>query len=69
MSPEIAVALVWALWVGSWIAAAGWRDPAARRPTFGQEAPYRIATVVGAMLLFLGSGRLFPNPFRFWNLG
>jgi len=69
VSPEIAVAVVWALWVASWIAAALWRDPAARRPTFRQEAPYRIATVLGALLLFVGSGHLFANQYRLWDLG
>jgi protein-S-isoprenylcysteine O-methyltransferase Ste14 len=69
VSPELAVAIVWAFWVASWIAAAVWRDPAARRAGLVQEAPYRIATVAGALLLFAGSGPLFPNQYRLWNLG
>jgi protein-S-isoprenylcysteine O-methyltransferase Ste14 len=69
VSPDLAIAVVWALWVASWIAASVWRDPAARRATFAQEAPYRIATIFGALLLFLGSGPLFPNQFRLWNFG
>jgi protein-S-isoprenylcysteine O-methyltransferase Ste14 len=73
MSPELGVAILWALWVASWIAswiaASVWRDPAARRVTPAQEAPYRVATILGALLLFLGSGALFPNPYRLWNFG
>ena len=68
MPQELAVAILWALWVISWIAAAIWRDPAARRATIAQGAPYRIATIVGAALLFIGSGPLFTNQYRFWNL-
>ena len=66
---QLAVAIVWALWVASWIAAAVWRDPAARRATLAQEAPYRITTILGAFVLFLGSGPLFPNQYRLWTLG
>ena len=69
MLPELAVAVVWALWAASWIAAAVWRDPAAQRPAFAQEAPYRIATILGVLLLFIGSSPLFPHQYRLWDLG
>ena len=69
MLPELAVAVVWALWAAFWIAAAVWRDPAAQRPAFAQEAPYRIATILGVLLLFIGSSPLFPHQYRFWDLG
>jgi protein-S-isoprenylcysteine O-methyltransferase Ste14 len=65
---ELAVAILWAAWVASWIAASVWRDPAARRVSLKEEAPYRIATIAGAVLLFIGSGPLFKEQFRFWTL-
>ena len=66
MMPEIAIAAVWLLWLASWIAAALWADPAAKRPRRGSEASYRIAVALGAVLLM--------NPFdrygaaRTWRL-
>jgi protein-S-isoprenylcysteine O-methyltransferase Ste14 len=51
MWPEIAIAAVWLLWLASWIAAALWADPAAKRPARGSEASYRIAVALGALLL------------------
>jgi len=66
--PELAVAVVWTLWAASWIAAAVWRDPAAQRPAFAQEAPYRIATILGVVLLFIGTSPLLPHQYRFWDL-
>jgi protein-S-isoprenylcysteine O-methyltransferase Ste14 len=68
MPQELAVSILWTLWVATWIVAARWRDAAAQRATFAQEAPYRVATIIGAALLFIGSGPLFRNQYRFWNL-
>lgn len=68
MTPEIAVLAIWSLWLVSWIVAARWSDSAAKRPSFGDELPYRAATVAGALLLFLGSGRLPYSDPRLWFL-
>ncbi len=51
MWPEIAIAAVWLLWLASWIVAALWADPAAKRPARGSQASYRIAVALGAVLL------------------
>jgi len=63
MTPEIAIVIAWGLWTASWIGAARWADPAAKRPALGRELVYRITTVVGALLL------LDPFDVRVWRLG
>ncbi len=68
MSPELGIAILWLMWAASWIAAAVWRDPAERRVTLAQAAPYRIATILGVLLLILGSRPFFPNQYFLWNL-
>lgn len=69
MTPQFAIIVVWGLWVASWMAAALWSDPAAKRPAFGEEWLYRIVTSAGAFLLFARLGRLDAVRFRLWDLG
>jgi len=52
MSPLIAVFLVWAVWAVTWLAAAQWAAPAAKRAGFETEWVYRLVTIAGAVLLF-----------------
>ena len=66
MAPLIAITALWVLWLLSWIAAARWADPAAKRPAAGEEALYRLATVGGAVALFIGD-RFDGGPL--WRLG
>jgi protein-S-isoprenylcysteine O-methyltransferase Ste14 len=74
MAQEIAIATVWLLWLASWIAAAFWADPVAKRPVRGSEACYRSAIVVGAVLLMnpfdrFGGTRIWrPNASIDWLL-
>ena len=67
MTPETAIAAAWLLWIASWIAAARWADPAAKRPALGTESLYRIATVLGVVLLVDPFERL--GDARVWRLG
>jgi len=67
MTPETAIVIAWGLWVVSWLAAAPWSDPAARRPGFSRESFYWIATVLGAVLVFGRFDRLDDG--RLWRLG
>lgn len=69
MTPELAIIVAWGLWVVSWLAAALWPDRAAARPTFGEQGVYRIATLAGAFLLFVGFGRFGHGGHRIWDLG
>ena len=52
MTPEIAIAGLWTVWVVSWVAASGWKKPAARKAGIGRELPYRITVFTGAFLIY-----------------
>jgi protein-S-isoprenylcysteine O-methyltransferase Ste14 len=64
--PLIAIAVLWVLWVVSWVAAAFWADPAAKRPAAGEQSLYRLATAGGAIAL--ATGNLFDGG-PLWRLG
>jgi protein-S-isoprenylcysteine O-methyltransferase Ste14 len=68
MTPELAITVIWLLWVASWLAAAIWSDPAAKRPAHGEQRLYRTATFAGAILLF-GSGYFYRSRYALWDLG
>jgi protein-S-isoprenylcysteine O-methyltransferase Ste14 len=51
-SPASWIGVVWSMWALSWFAAAMWSRQTAARASFAQEAPYRIITIVGIILLF-----------------
>ncbi len=69
MTPEFAIMVAWGLWVASWLAAALWSDPAAKRAAFGEQWLYRIATVAGAFLLFARFGDMDAGRYRLWDPG
>jgi protein-S-isoprenylcysteine O-methyltransferase Ste14 len=66
VAPLIAIAALWALWLLSWIVAAFWADPAAKRPAAGEQTLYRLATIGGAVALSVGD-RFDGGPL--WLLG
>jgi protein-S-isoprenylcysteine O-methyltransferase Ste14 len=43
--------LAWGVWCMSWLVASFWRSRAIHRPSLGEQAPYRLLTVAGAILL------------------
>lgn len=51
-SPASWIGIVWSVWALSWFAAAIWSRQTAARASFAQEAPYRIITIIGIILLF-----------------
>src|SRR5689334_23003547 len=51
-SPASWIGVVWSVWALSWMAAAIWSRQTAARANFSQEAPYRIITIIGVILLF-----------------
>lgn len=53
MRPGTAIALLWLIWLVSWLAAAFWADQVQKRAGFQAEAPYRTLTVIGAVLFFI----------------
>ena len=65
-SPAHWIAVVWFVWAISWFVAAVWSRQTAARARFAQEAPYRLVTVLGVVLLF---GFLqFSSVPRGWDL-
>lgn len=52
MSPEVATARVWIVWIVSWWLAAFWRDRAVKRPPVRAEIWYRVLVIVGAVMLY-----------------
>ncbi len=72
MIPELAIGFAWAAWLASWIAAARWSGRTAKQPAQGEQALYRGATLVGAILLFFGSGGgsggFFQGRDRLWDV-
>lgn len=69
MTPEIAIAVVWCLWFASWIAAALWSDPAAKRMAHGEQWLYWTATIAGGFLLFFGFDRIGYGRHGLFDLG
>ena len=53
MHPAPAIAALWLFWVVSWLAAAFWADPAAKRAGFREEVRYRALWTIGAIMLFV----------------
>jgi hypothetical protein len=53
ISPDNVVQVVWAVWLASWVLAAGWSSPTDRRANTRSEFLYRAFTSVGAMLVFI----------------
>lgn len=51
-SPGSWIFVIWTVWALSWFVAAIWSRRTAARPSFAQEAPYRIVTLIGVVLLF-----------------
>jgi len=67
MTPQLALNFLWAFWFLSWLAAALWSAPSAKRPVFGSEILYRVVTLLGAVLLFGVTTRRVPM--RMWSPG
>jgi protein-S-isoprenylcysteine O-methyltransferase Ste14 len=52
VSPDVATARVWIVWIVSWWLAAFWRDRAVKRPAVALEIWYRVFVIAGAVLLY-----------------
>lgn len=73
MHPASAIGALWLIWLVSWLAAALWADPAAKRAGFQAEFRYRSVAIAGTILLFIPAhgyyGRLrlwIPNLAEAW---
>jgi protein-S-isoprenylcysteine O-methyltransferase Ste14 len=63
MSAEIATLYAWGAFTLSWIVAAFWSDPAAKKAGLGGEWPYRATMILGAALM-LGVTKNFYHETR-----
>jgi protein-S-isoprenylcysteine O-methyltransferase Ste14 len=69
VTPQLAINYLWAIWAATWLVAAFWSDRSAKRPGFAAELPYRLVTVVGAVLLFGIVSRSYRGALSLWSLG
>lgn len=51
-APGTWIFIVWTVWAISWFVAAMWSRRTSARASFSQEAPYRIITLIGVLMLF-----------------
>jgi protein-S-isoprenylcysteine O-methyltransferase Ste14 len=68
MDPQRATILVWFIWMVSWLIAALWARQTAKGAGFSAQLPYRIVTVVGAILLLGTFTRFYRGSDRLWML-
>jgi protein-S-isoprenylcysteine O-methyltransferase Ste14 len=68
MDPQEATILVWFVWMASWLIAALWARQTAKGAGFSAQLPYRLVTVVGALLLFGIYTHSYRGPDRLWVL-
>jgi protein-S-isoprenylcysteine O-methyltransferase Ste14 len=62
----IAFGVSWLGWLASWLIAALWASPAAKRPALREEAVYRVLTIAGGLLMFVQFPRDGSRPLLFW---
>lgn len=66
----LAMYAVWTLWAISWFAAALWTNKTVGRPDSSSQLPYRVITVVGAVLMFALRVRdPLHSVFGLWQVG
>jgi protein-S-isoprenylcysteine O-methyltransferase Ste14 len=66
--PSHAFAIVWIGWIASWMAASFWSARTEKRAATWETWTYRIAVLAGAVLLWLGAGRMLAQT-RLWHVG
>lgn len=65
MQPAPAIAALWLIWLVSWLAAAVWADPVAKRAGFQAEFRYRVLWMVGTIMLFVPA-HSYVGRLRLW---
>jgi protein-S-isoprenylcysteine O-methyltransferase Ste14 len=68
MSPIIAIYLVWATWLVTWLAASLWSSQSLKRAGIAQELLYRALMFVGVVLLFSFYSNHYDIQYRFWDV-
>jgi protein-S-isoprenylcysteine O-methyltransferase Ste14 len=65
MSPQLAIYLLWFLWVASWFAASFWANPTQKRASLKDNLIQRLVVLLGVVLLF---GLYSPRPLALHSL-
>jgi protein-S-isoprenylcysteine O-methyltransferase Ste14 len=66
--PGVFFAIVWIVWLVSWIAAAFWRAPTQKRAATWDEWVSRLLLLAGGLLLFHATRRILHEP-QLWHVG
>jgi protein-S-isoprenylcysteine O-methyltransferase Ste14 len=66
VSPFVAIFWVWDVWFASWMIAAVWAAPAARRVSLKDQVPYWAITALGLYLLLVIPVRAQAYPGHLW---
>jgi protein-S-isoprenylcysteine O-methyltransferase Ste14 len=64
--PASAIAALWGAFAISWLVAALWSRPTAKRLGFGPEMSYRLVTIVGGVIFFM-KAHGYEGPLRLWH--
>jgi protein-S-isoprenylcysteine O-methyltransferase Ste14 len=68
MRPSVLFAIIWIGWLVTWMAAAFWSAPTAKRAVTRHSWVYRLALFTGAVLLLHSTRRLLHEP-QLWHVG
>jgi protein-S-isoprenylcysteine O-methyltransferase Ste14 len=68
MRPDRLFAAIWIAWGVTWLGAAVWSGRTEKRAATWDVSAYRLLTVVGAILLWHGTARVFGSS-RLWHVG
>lgn len=66
MTPRLAIAGLWTVWIASWIVAAAWSRSTVNRAGAAHQILFRVLLTVGTILLFGFLSRQFDKTHRFW---
>jgi protein-S-isoprenylcysteine O-methyltransferase Ste14 len=66
--PGLAFAVLWLGWFVSWLAAAFWAGRTEKRAWTWETVAYRVALLVGTVLVFVAARRHSSEP-RLWHVG
>jgi protein-S-isoprenylcysteine O-methyltransferase Ste14 len=66
--PDVLFPLFWACWAVSWLVAAAWSSPAARRPPGSEIWPYRVMLTIGIVMITGQTSDVLGVP-QLWDVG
>jgi protein-S-isoprenylcysteine O-methyltransferase Ste14 len=67
MRPGLVISALWVGFAVSWLAAALWSGKTEKRARIGEQIPYRLVLLIGAILLAVPAHR-YVGPLRLWSV-